>query len=524
VGARIVDFLQAIVHNIAVFVGHLLGLAGLVLVVAPVAIFGLAVALASAAGYLALLREHLWATGEPSIPRPVGAGAEPAWPRYFRGQARDDLRRGWAEGLDRAVEAGTRLRRRVFLDESGEERYVSAPVAVIAVLGGIVGMPTGFLLAAVVAGFHALVVVVLTAGSSVVVPLARMASWAQLRARRIRVTCPACYRDIACPVYACPRCGAKHHDIRPGRYGVLQRACRCGTRLPTLVPAAGLRLASHCPKCDQRLPDWAGGARELVVSMLGPIGAGKTRLAISMLMALEGSLDQVRERMAHRLTAETWERYHVGRNAITAGEPTPPTGPNPPLAYSLSVRPNRGPAWIIHIFDASGSWFHSPPDKPEDKAKAGLQELAYLSRTQCFVYVVDPLTIDKLLDELPAELQDRMLDLRCPRAAPASRTFDHTVRYLRDMGIRTRRTRLAVPVTKADELGDQFLLAGGETRSRDPVAGALGKLRLGNLVRTSGSFKNRFFYTAAVVNGDKMDPNVLELTEWVVPPWRPWTR
>jgi hypothetical protein len=479
---------------------------------------GLLLTAAYGVGYIGALYRELWAAPVDVALDPA-PGAEPAWPRYFVNQAFDDLRQGWSERL----EAADRVRDACWRAIRDRLLYWESPVIrllLTAVTG--IGMVISFILGAVIAGAvvaaHWVAAFLLAVVTGLTGVLLRVGDLAYLRmVRRARTTCPngGCYQEITCPVYACRECGRKHRDIRPGRYGLLRRICQCTARLPTRLAPASRTLDPSCPICGMQLPMGAGAARELTIAMVGPMGAGKTRLAVGMVMALEGAF--IGQREPALLTDDTRERFLDLKAAIIRDEPIPETKSAPQTAYSLHVKPNRRPGRVIHIFDVAGAWFHSREERGLTTEVLHVHDLRYLRRARSFVYVVDPLAIDELWEGLPPKLQDRLLELRPERPASAWRTFQQTLQSLTDMGVQTRRKRLAVAVSKADKLERRFPLNPRADDDSGKVAGGLTELGLGSLVRTAGRFRPQFFYTAATLNGGQVHRSVVELANWVIP-------
>ena len=64
---------------------------------------------------------------------------------------------------------------------------------------------------------------------------------------RTQAACMRCFHVTPWPAYQCPSCRRPHHDVRPGRLGLLIRRCQCGRHLPTMASRAGWRLDPAVP-------------------------------------------------------------------------------------------------------------------------------------------------------------------------------------------------------------------------------------------------------------------------------------
>ncbi|WP_106399174.1 TRAFAC clade GTPase domain-containing protein [Actinocorallia populi] len=286
---------------------------------------------------------------------------------------------------------------------------------------------------------------------------------------RILQTCPhpSCYRRIRLPVYACPRCGRRHHRLVPSTAGAFRHVCECGTRLPTTVPLGRYRLTAYCPHCSGRLPDRIGRVRVEPVPFIGGPAAGKTTfmfLAIRALHArtreIDGALAFVEQRHQHAYASAVAEFARGGQLAKT--------GPELPLATMLDVElPGRRPR-ILYLFDPAGELF---------TGAAQVESLRYLDHSEALVFVLDPFALP--------EVRRTMTDGE--RAVPVatsdedpSDTLQRVLNDLRSRPDKGRQRRVAVVVTKADLLARTSI---GRDLYTDPRAW-LDSLGLGNTLRT----------------------------------------
>ena len=68
--------------------------------------------------------------------------------------------------------------------------------------------------------------------------------------RSIYAICPTCNKHVSHPTYYCPHCKAKHINLVPSpRFGIFNRTCSCGAKLPTLLLFGKGKLKGECPHC-----------------------------------------------------------------------------------------------------------------------------------------------------------------------------------------------------------------------------------------------------------------------------------
>ena len=55
--------------------------------------------------------------------------------------------------------------------------------------------------------------------------------------------CPICGEKYNIPIYVCSNCGKEHKKLIPGKYGIFNRRCQCGNKMPTMfMDEENLRL------------------------------------------------------------------------------------------------------------------------------------------------------------------------------------------------------------------------------------------------------------------------------------------
>jgi double-GTPase-like protein len=462
--------------------------------------------------YFQILAQVLGLTAGTAQPPPTGQhrhGGEPAYRHYLFGPGRSDL-----------SVLLSRLRTELPADFQATSARIWAvwmigPLRVEAAVARLIGLifTYSLVLGTLIAGLVLVLVTVvqivlgtvLLGVAFAVVFLLRAVDAGLLRVRRIRISCPRCYRAIGYPAYRCPTCAALHRDVRPGPYGVLRRRCRCDQQwLPTLLLLGSHRLTAWCPypDCGVQLADRSGTATETMVAVLGASNAGKTRLLTVLMLALLNRTGETSVQFADELTGR---RLRQLEPALGAGEATRRTLMELPRAYSFYVGPERGTRRLVHLFDPAGERFYD---------SERLEELQYLRTVNSYLFVIDPLSLGQIWAELEPSLRERYDPLRAERAPEF--VFQQVLQNIEAMGVNPEQARLAVVISKADLLTH----AGIPTPPPDSasIERWLDDLGMDNLVRSvRHSFGEVcFFVTAAVSSDDGAATGVADLLGWVL--------
>jgi hypothetical protein len=372
--------------------------------------------------------------------------------------------------------------------------------------GGAIGMAVGTAAGAVLAAGCALVHMVVVGVSAELVRATgttlRAADSALLRLKNIRIVCPDCYRRVFYPGYVCPRpgCGNRHRDVRPGRFGIFRRRCRCGEPMSTLLLLGSSRMTAFCPypDCDGSLEHRPGEAPEIVLPFFGARGAGKTRLLFSMVTQLEAWTREGRLRAEFGDSATSTELAQAGE-VLRRGRATTITSIQDPRANVIRLVSKKN-IRILHLYDTAGERFYRSDQT---------QPLRYLGQARTFILVIDPLSVAAFWDRLPAGRQAELEPLRS-QAPSAELAYQQTHQQIEAMGVRLRTARLAVVFSRADLTG---------VPDGDVAQWAGAELGLGNLVRSvRQNFRETCFVNTAAVMGDDgvMHPSVAALMRWVL--------
>ncbi|MEV6843094.1 hypothetical protein [Actinoplanes sp. NPDC051411] len=437
---------------------------------------------------------------------------EPAYVQYLFGPVWRDIKHTVAvarEAARKAVTARFKLvQTRYFVpsddrpDEPLGNRFVGvgryAALAFAAVLAAA--------LLTVLFAVQAVAIVVLWLIGIAAIYLLRGADSLLLLGRGIRITCPNpdCYRRVPYPTYQCDKCRTMQHDVRPGRYGMLHRYCKCGNRMPTLLMLGSHRLKGFCPYCDKELEQSAGRAPEIVLPVFGSPGAGKTQFLGAVAMASE-TLTGRSGGSARPADDYTGKWYHQTTDAFTRGSAMTKTATVAQHAYSMRLEVG-GKARTLKMFDAAGEIF---------KSSSLIREMGYLQARATYVMVIDPLSLPRLWDSLDAARQKELKPIRAE--APPQMVFEETVQTMHGMNIRTTGARLAVVLSKADLIRPQIMAA--EVGTSDSIRAWLqGPLEQGNLIRAMDHefASGRYFLTAAPLAGTTADLSIESFAAWLL--------
>jgi len=431
-------------------------------------------------------------------PPHVPGNADPAVLQYFYGPAAadadltvrlayDDCRRFWSYGA-----------RKVVRSFNSAAPLFTGPLGV----GGAAGMAIGTIFGAAVAAgcalIHLLVVGILAGLARAAGIVLRGIDSVVLRIRHIKMFCPVCFERVPYPGYVCT--GDRrhpHHDVRPGRFGIVRRRCQCGEPMNTLLLFGSAQMSAFCPHCDNLLEHRPGEAPEIVLPFFGAVGAGKTRLLFSVVTQLQ-SWDGAKELRAEFADSVTTRELATAEDILRSGATTWATSPELPRAHVIRLSTGKDTC-ILHMFDAAGERFYTAERT---------RELGYLGKSKTFVLVIDPLSVGSFWARLPA---GRQADLKRVRSTPPSPdlAYHQALQSIEAMGASPKDIRLAVVFSKADQI---------DTPDGDVAEWADRELGLGNLVRSVKiHFKESVFMcAAAVMENERIHESIASLLRWML--------
>jgi hypothetical protein len=416
--------------------------------------------------------------------KPTGTGRfgpDTAWPFYCLRQIRADLPRIWT---------GFRVRFRKLWKWPFPVplRVIFFPVSIAGVICLVVAGVTG----TAICGLFTLVAEVCVAVNglcfAVAAGLMRGAERCWCLLRGAEASCPACYHVTPRPAYPCPRCSRLHRDLRPGRLGLFARRCGCGALLPTMTVRAAWKLKATCQRCNTKLARGAGAVRDIRIPIFGDTAAGKTRLLYAGLDSLMVTAD--RRRVKFRLADQDSKgRAESGLELIRSGRDTQATPTSLPVALTAQLGSGLG-GTLLHLFDAAGAHFRGTQMH---------DALAFLSHGHGLVYVLDPLSIEALQEDMTRR------NVSSPSAVAAGGNdpevaYVEVVSHLRDSGVRSQSQRLAVVISKADLLADTGV---GLAEDSAAIAAWLSESGVHNLVLSARRDFSEVRYFAVAAKADR---------------------
>lgn len=319
------------------------------------------------------------------------AKEQPAKVSYFFGKGYVDLgntiKEAWALNFDSA-------RRQLAL--AGEKGYLSfgGGMNLIAAVSIFV---FGSIITALTSAVHIGILFLFFACVYICFGILWLIDRIYIMANKIKSAChySDCQAAFLIPVYKCRKCGAKHTQLVPSKYGIFRRVCLCGEKLPTTFLNGRGRLEAYCPKCDRPLSGDTA-SRQYAFPVIGGPSVGKT-CYINM------AIEQIKNDAA---PANKWEVKFMDKNeerdhdlamkSLKRGVRLMKTELDSLTAYQLMLTlPGDKIGRRIYVYDISGEMFSSSSDVQHN--------LAY-SYANGFIFLIDPLT----LAQFAMEVEDKI--------------------------------------------------------------------------------------------------------------------
>jgi hypothetical protein len=361
---------------------------------------------------------------------------EPAFQLYVLSQLRTDL----GTAMDHAWKEMVGFRDGAVGYAAKYNKGATTPLAWGVMAGGYSAPIIGAGLGLIVAAPILLVAGVLIVGAWCLVGLLRLAEFVRAKVRRTAYECPVDHERFPLPVYVCPGCGAEHHNLVPGRWGVFRRDCECGdVSLPTTVLGGRQRVPQRCPS-GHAMSGIIGYAETLRIALVGGASVGKTTYLAAAMLEFERDAEQ--KRLAVNVVEESSAAYGDVVGALRGGrlpEKTQVSG-NPALVTEVQGDKRSR---VLYAYDVAGESYES-----SDEAR----NLRFLEVPSGLVLLVDPLAIRRVAEEHETELS-QVRDAVLPSQEDPNRVLERTLAALIEGGATPKDIPIAVTIAKTDAFG-----------------------------------------------------------------------
>ena len=215
----------------------------------------------------------------------------------------------------------------------------------------------------------------------------------------IGTTCPApgCQTHIGLPVYVCA-CGAKHTKLLPSRYGILNRRCNCGRKLPTTFFSGRAQLMKKsggswiCPSCGYALQGNVNTI-DITIPVAGGPSSGKTCFLTQALREIETNAPKYGLEFEYIENPALGDDYHLNKGLFENGQLPNKTNDYNLRYYQFYLSPKGAKVKnIISICDVAGEAFDASDD--------AIGHQVGLKNAKAFLIALDPLSVSGFREEL----------------------------------------------------------------------------------------------------------------------------
>ncbi len=202
---------------------------------------------------------------------------------------------------------------------------------------------------------------------------------------------PSCQTRFIVPAYQCPKCGAMHSNLVPGKYGILKRKCICGASLATTFFGGKAKLSAYCPKCSCAL-EGDTAVRQYAIPVIGGPSVGKTCYINMLINRMFNQVAPKNNWDFEFLSSENEAAYKQISNNMQKGIRPHKTELEALTAYQMMLRlPGNKFGRRIYIYDISGERFSSSED---------IQRNIAYSYADGMIFIVDPLSLSRYAMEM----------------------------------------------------------------------------------------------------------------------------
>lgn len=271
-----------------------------------------------------------------------------------------------------------------------------------------------------------------------------------LMKNKISSACTECKEKSLIPLYLCPSCGAVHDNLVPSTYGIWQRKCLCGAKLPTNCFNGRKDLESKCPACSLNLD--AKESRPLCIPVVGGRSVGKTAFItafskdfIESVAPSKGITTEFYNQSKEEIFREITQDYSTGSTRMT--QRSGDVNQTSSVSFSFFAKHNLfAPDRLVHVYDIAGEVFTSNDENEVQKQYEYCQGI---------VFIIDPFAIPSVRNRYYDYLSD--VDKTGIGKADINGIIDSFLNKLREVtnlsDKKTASVPLAVVISKVDSVG-----------------------------------------------------------------------
>lgn len=325
---------------------------------------------------------------------------------------------------------------------------------------------------------------------------------------------PGCYKKSQLPIYRCRKCGARHTQLWPSKYGIWTRTCtgtpemqkngeRCGEKIPCTFFNKRGDLPAICPHCEQNMKSEEG--TPLVIPIFGPRHAGKTMYLYSLLAHIFGKFEE----NGYEVRTKSKALIDDAINRLATKGSLGGTDNIEQEAIDITLSKNSI-KYTLYFYDAAGEMF---------KKIQHLESHRFYDYFSALLFVMDPIAIEQVRNEFYEPVNNYLKNLspQDKAAYDESKSLENVytnlmVNLAKNYHIKDDtiiKQSLAVIIPKMDLLTDKIPETDKECRSFLTKYGQSGFIK-----QITWKFKNVQFF--GVVSNYKNPINILAPIEWII--------
>jgi hypothetical protein len=255
--------------------------------------------------------------------------------------------------------------------------------------------------------------------------------------------CPNCQNKFGMPMYICPICGEEHDRLRPGFYGILNRRCNCGEKLPTTFMNGRQKLDAKCPHCKYSIKD-GGLHASWCIPIVGGASSGKTCYVNMTMMSLEKNAHK-KYGLQFEHEKNGLDEYDINATSLSQGHLPDKTQELQLRYYQFTLTPENMTKQQISLCDVAGELFDVVAGSNAINKQIGFKYV------NAFMLIIDPLSIPDYRKEVEKNTDIKRYYGGAQRIDEMLDTFVRTLQNMFSVDAKAMlNTDVAVVFSKAD--------------------------------------------------------------------------